>query len=99
MRRLLRHADGLWPNLAAIGYALGAYFVGWLGLLAHDWTVNALASLLLTIIDDSFGIVAVVNENEPEAILASYGYDPTVTVLSDLNKDQLVEVLAEGCGS
>ena len=56
--------------------------------------VVSLGILLYTIIDDSFGLVAVVNENEPEDVLASYGYDPEVTVLSDLNRQQLVEVLA-----
>ncbi|MDJ0953199.1 MAG: phosphate ABC transporter permease PstA [Acidimicrobiia bacterium] len=68
-------------------------------LLMLAVAVVGLGILLYTIIDDSFGIVAVVNENEPEDILAAYGYDPTVTVLSDLNKEQLVEVLAGSISS
>ena len=68
-------------------------------LLMLTVAVVGLGILLYTIIDDSFGIVAVVNENEPEDILASYGYDPAVTVLSDLSKTQLVEVLAGSVSS
>lgn len=68
-------------------------------LLMLTIAVVGLGILLYTIIDDSFGLVAVVNENEPEDILASYGYDPEVTVLADLNKDQLVEVLAGSVSS
>ncbi len=63
-------------------------------LLMLTVAVVGLAILLYTIIDDSFGLVAVINENEPEDILTAYGYDPANTTLSDLNKEQLVEVLA-----
>jgi len=62
-------------------------------LLLLTTAVLGLAILLYTIVDDSFGLVAVVNQNEPEDVLAGYGYDPDVTVLSDLNTEQLVEVL------
>lgn len=45
--RYLRHSDGLWPNLAAISYAVGGY-VGGLALIVADplW-VNVLGVLLL----------------------------------------------------
>lgn len=63
-------------------------------LLLLTTAVLGLVILLYTIVDDSFGLVAVVNQNEPEDILAGFGYDPAVTVLGDLNKEQLVDVLA-----
>jgi phosphate transport system permease protein len=63
-------------------------------LLLLTTAVVGLGILLYTIVDDSFGLVAVVNQNEPEDILAGYGYDPQVTVLADLSKAQLVDVLA-----
>lgn len=68
-------------------------------LLMLTIAVVGLGILLYTIIDDSFGLVAVINENEPEDILASYGYDPETTVLADLNKEQLVDVLAGSVSS
>jgi phosphate transport system permease protein len=58
--------------------------------------VLGLAILLYTIIDDSFGLVAVVNQNEPEDIVASQGYDPSTVGLGDLSKDELVTVLKGG---
>ena len=45
-------------------------------LLALTIAVLALATLLFTIINDSFGLVAQVNQVEPEAIVESLGYDP-----------------------
>lgn len=65
-------------------------------LLALIVAVLALATLLYTIIDDSFGLVAQVNQNEPEDIVASLGYDSAEVGLGDLSKDELVTVLAEG---
>ena len=62
-------------------------------LLMLTIAVVGLAILLYTIIDDSFGLVAVVNQTEPEAVVAANGYDPAVTELSDLNKEQLVALL------
>lgn len=56
--------------------------------------VLALATLLYTIINDSFGLVAVVNEREPEAVVEELGYDPTQVQLADLPKDVLVDLLA-----
>jgi phosphate transport system permease protein len=58
--------------------------------------VVGLGILLYTIVDDSFGLVAIVNENEPEAIVASLGYDPAATSLSDLSKEDLVTALQGG---
>jgi phosphate transport system permease protein len=56
-------------------------------------TIGALATLLYTIINAAFGMVAIVNESEPEEIVASVGYDPAEVALSDLSKDELVGVL------
>jgi phosphate transport system permease protein len=55
--------------------------------------VLALGTLLYTVINDSFGQVAVVNARDPEDVLASLGYDPATTSLSDLSKDELVTLL------
>jgi phosphate transport system permease protein len=55
--------------------------------------VLALATLLYTIVNDAFGLVAVVNQREPEAIVAEAGYDPETTTLADLDKDELVALL------
>jgi phosphate transport system permease protein len=64
---------------------------GLLGLLIL--AVLALASLLYTIVSDSFGLVAVVNEKEPSQIVADLGYDPTEVSLSSLDKKDLVTAL------
>jgi phosphate transport system permease protein len=56
--------------------------------------VLALATLLYTIINDSFGLVAVVNEREPAVVVEDLGYDPTQVELADLPKDVLVDLLA-----
>ena len=58
--------------------------------------VLGLAILIFTIIDDSFGNVAVVNQNEPEQVVASLGYDPGQVALGDLGKDDLVAALQAG---
>jgi phosphate transport system permease protein len=55
--------------------------------------VLALATLLYTIINDSFGLVAIVNERQPQAVVADLGYDPEQVELSDLPKDVLVDLL------
>ncbi len=68
-------------------------FVRGLFLLALVLAVLALATLLYTIINDSFGIVAIVNQNEPEDVVASLGYDPATTTLEDLSFDELVGLL------
>ena len=65
-------------------------------LLALTVAVLALATLLFTIINDSFGLVAQVNQVEPEEIVESLGYDPSEVALDDLSKDELVTVLAAG---
>lgn len=65
-------------------------------LLALVTAVVALAALLYTIINDSFGLTAIVNQNEPEAVVASLGYDPAEVSLGDLSKDELVDTLAGG---
>lgn len=61
--------------------------------------VIALATLLYTIISDSFGLVAVVNENEPEDIVAALGHDPDTTSLGDLSHDELVGLLEANVSS
>ena len=55
--------------------------------------VLGLVILLYTIIDDSFGLVAIVNQNNPEDVVAAAGFDPGTTSLGDLDKEQLVELL------
>lgn len=65
-------------------------------LLGLITAVLALAALLYTIINDSFGLTAVVNETEPEEIVASLGYDPATVAIEDLSKDELIGVLAGG---
>jgi phosphate transport system permease protein len=65
--------------------------IGFLGLLAL--AVLALASILFTIVDDSFGLVAVVNQEEPESVVARLGYDPATTSLEELPKEDLLVAL------
>jgi phosphate transport system permease protein len=55
--------------------------------------VIALATLLYTIINDSFGLVAIVNQNEPEDLVTSLGYDPETTGLNDITFDEMVGLL------
>ena len=62
-------------------------------LLALVIAVLALVTLLYTIVNDAFGLVAIVNENNPEDVVAEAGYDPATTSLGDLDKDELVELL------
>lgn len=61
--------------------------------------VLALATLLYTIINDSFGLVAMVNENDPEDIVAGLGHDPGTTTLGDLEYDELVGLLEANVSS
>lgn len=79
--RLLR-----WRTLKARWFQLACF----VSLLV---VVLALATLLYTIIDDSFGLVAVVNQQEPEAVVAGLGHDPAETTLGDLEFDELVDLL------
>lgn len=55
--------------------------------------VVALATLLYTIINDSFGLTAVVNQQDPNDVVASLGYDPAATTMADLSTDELVSLL------
>jgi phosphate transport system permease protein len=68
-------------------------------LLALSIAVVALATLLYTIVNDSFGLVAVVNENEPETLVAGLGYDPETTSLVDVEYDELVGLLETSVSS
>lgn len=68
-------------------------------LLALTIAVLALATLLYTIINGSFGLVAVVNQNDPEAIVAELGYDPETTDLVDIDYDQMVGLLEANVSS
>lgn len=72
----------------------------WKGRFAHGGfllllilAVLALASLLIQIVNDSFGLVAYVNEREPEEIVASLGYDPARVSLGSLSNEDLVTAL------
>ncbi|MGZ5382484.1 MAG: phosphate ABC transporter permease PstA [Acidimicrobiia bacterium] len=64
---------------------------GFLALLTV--AVLALGTLLYTIINDSFGLVAIVNANNPEDVVAGLGFDADTTSLADLSKDELVTLL------
>lgn len=68
-------------------------------LLMLTIAVLALATLLYTIINDSFGLTAVVNQNDPEQVIADLGYDPQTTTLGDLSYDEMVELLAANVSS
>jgi len=62
--------------------------------------IVALTALIVSIVNDSFGYVAVQNERDPQALAAlAMGQDapgsPDVT-LADLDKDALVRILASG---
>lgn len=59
-------------------------------------TIGALATLLYTITNSAFGLTAIVNATEPEAVVAAAGYDQEEVALSDLSKDELVNVLIDG---
>ena len=68
-----------------------------LGMLSI--AVLALATLLYTIVNDSFGLVAVVNENDPGAIVAGLGHDPEVTGLQEVTYEELVGLLEANVSS
>ncbi len=68
-------------------------------LLSLMIAVVALATLLYTIVNDSFGLVAVVNERDPEAIVADLGHEPDSVALVDLEFDELVGLLETTVGS
>jgi len=68
-------------------------------LLALMIAVVALATLLYTIVNDSFGLVAVVNERDPEGIVADLGNDPAMVDLVDLEYDELVGLLETTVGT
>jgi len=61
--------------------------------------VLALATLLYTIINDSFGLVAIVNQNDPDQIVAELGYDPDTTNLQDVSYNELVGLLEANVSS
>lgn len=52
--------------------------------------VLALTTLLFTILSRSFGLVALVNAQDPEDIVASLGYDPSEVGIEDLSFDEMV---------
>jgi fatty acid desaturase len=45
--KLLRHRDGVLPNLLAFGYAFGGYVLGWWLITRDAWWLNAAGTLLL----------------------------------------------------
>ena len=71
-------------------------FVQVLFLLLLMVAVVGLGILLYTIVDDSFGLVAIVNQSEPEDIVASLGYDPATVNLNELSKEDLITALRSG---
>ena len=72
------------------------FIVSSLFLLALLLAVLALVTLVFTIVNDSFGLVAIVNQQQPEDIVASLGHDPATTSLADLSYDELVGLLQTG---
>lgn len=65
-----------------------------ISLLAALMTaVAALITLLLTVLNASFGLIAVENENDPRELAASMGY-PAGAEMSDLGKQDLTDLLA-----
>lgn len=62
-------------------------------LMALVVGVVALATLLYSIVNDSFGLVAVVNANDPDDLVASLGHDPSETSLANLSSAELVGLL------
>ncbi|MFZ0014710.1 MAG: hypothetical protein WAL25_11420, partial [Acidimicrobiia bacterium] len=68
-------------------------------LLMLTIAVLALATLIYTIINDSFGLTAVVNQNDPGTVVADLGYDPAETTIADLEFDELVGLLAANVSS
>lgn len=62
-------------------------------LLALTTAVVALATLVYTIVNESFGWVAIVNAREPEEVVADLGYDPAEVSLADVPYDDLVGLL------
>lgn len=57
--------------------------------------IGALVTLLYTIINSAFGLAAVINEVEPDEVVAMAGADPAITTLEGLEYDQLVGVLQD----
>lgn len=68
-----------------------------LGLLSI--AVILLVTLLYTIVNDSFGLVAVVNERSPASVVADLGHDPAEVELADVSKDELVTLLTKSVSS
>lgn len=68
-------------------------------VLALVIAVVALATLLYTIINDAFGLTAVVNQQQPEDVVADLGHDPVTTSLGDLEYDELVGLLQANLSS
>ena len=65
-------------------------------MLALLVAVLALATLLYTIVNDSFGLTAVVNQNDPDEVVTSLGYDPAEVSLDELSYNELIGLLADG---
>lgn len=83
--------DGLLAKRKRRGFIVQVLLLGALVV-----AVLALATLLYTIINDSFGLVAQVNQVEPEEIVASAGHDPAEVGLGDLTIEELVTALEGG---
>lgn len=70
-----------------------------LAVAALTTAVIALGTLLYSIINDAFGLVAVVNERDPAVIVADLGYDPAQVALGDIGYDEMVGLLEESVSS
>lgn len=99
-----RRAESLFPTGEEFQRRLrGRRVRGWVfqafSLLMLTIAVVALAALLYTIVNDSFGLTAVVNQRDPESVVASLGHDPTEVQLGDLSYDELVGLVEETVSS
>ena len=70
-----------------------------LAVAALVTAVIALGTLIYTIVNDAFGLVAVVNERNPDAIVTDLGYDAAETALVDISYDEMVGLLEETVSS
>ena len=83
--------DGLLAKRKRRGFIVKVLLLGALVV-----AVLALVSLLFSIFNESFGLVAQVNQVEPEEIVAAVGYDPADVGLGDLTIEELVTTLEGG---
>lgn len=62
-------------------------------LLATAIAIIVLLALVYNILNSAFGLTAVQNTHEPEALVSSVGASPAETSLAELSKEELVTIL------